>query len=188
MPEHPYEPDQPADEPVFAETQYLHQNAIVRYLVPISAVFSVGIAVVVMAAQGAPTTSLAIAIAVGLGVPVLLGMLPQRTVVTERELRVRSIVGWGRRVPTADVLAVLAVRYNPLTDCGGWGLRTSRTYGLVFNVSGDRGVHVRYAWKGAEKSMLIGSRRADELARAIALAADLPADAPGHGDAPLVPA
>ncbi|MFI4917448.1 MAG: hypothetical protein ACIAS6_13200 [Phycisphaerales bacterium JB060] len=181
-------PPQPPDKPVYTETQYLHQNAIVRYLVPISAITSSGLAVVVMGAKGAPATSIAVAVAVGLGLPLLLGMLPQRTVVTERELRVRSIVGWGRRVPIDAIGGAQAVRYNPLADCGGWGLRMSKKHGLVLNVSGDRGVHVRYAWKGAEKSMLIGSRRSEELARAIALAADLPADAPGHGDAPFVPA
>lgn len=178
----------PPDQPVYTETQRLHENAIVRYLVPTSAIVSAGLAVVVMGAKGAPATSIAVAVAVGLGVPLVLALLPQRTVVTPDELRVRSVVGWGRRVPIDAIDGARAVRYNPLTDCGGWGLRMSRKHGLVFNVSGDRGVQVTYTDDGQARSMLIGSRRSEALARAIAQAADLPADAPGHGDAPMVPA
>lgn len=181
-------PNQPPDKPIYTETQRLHENAIVRYLVPISAITSSGLAIVVMGAKGAPATSIAVAAAVGLGLPLVLGMLPQRTVVTPDELRVRSVVGWGRRVPIDAIDGAKAVRYNPLVDCGGWGLRMSRKHGLVLNVSGDRGVRVTYTDDGQARSMLIGSRRSEALARAIAQAADLPADAPGHGDAPFVPA
>lgn len=177
-----------ADEAIFDETQRLHENMIVRVVVPVSslvAVFAVG---TVMVSQGAWAPGLAWLLGVGFGVPLLLAVLPQRTVVTAGELRVRSLVGWGVKVPAGDIVSARAVRYNPIGDCGGWGLRKSKKHGTVLNVSGDRGVHVLYVAGGkagvTEKSMLIGSRRSEELAQALRVAAGLADDTPEHGLAP----
>jgi hypothetical protein len=171
-----------ADEAIFDETQRLHQNMVVRVVMPLSLLFSVGLAVLVLARQGAGAGGIAATIAVGVVVPLALAMLAQRTEVTEQRVRVRSVVGWGLTIPTADVVSAEAIRYNPIGDCGGWGLRRSRKHGLVLNLSGDRGVLVRYAAQGGEKSALIGSRRSDELARAIVLAADVPLEGAEHGE------
>ena len=173
------------DRAIYEETQRLHHNAIVRYVVPISCVFSVALAGTVMLSRGASGVDLVVLLVIGLGVPLLLAMLPMHVSVSEDAVRVRSLFVFSRTIDTADIIEARAVRYNPLTDCGGWGgARPSRKYGVVFNIAGDRGVHVRYDASGTQKSILLGSQRSDELERAILLAADLPDAAPAHGAAP----
>lgn len=54
--------------------------------------------------------------------------------------------------------------YRPIREYGGWGIRFGPR-GRAYNVSGDRGVQLELA-DGSR--VLIGSRRADELAAAIA--------------------
>lgn len=56
-----------------------------------------------------------------------------------------------------------AVRYHPIREYGGWGIRFSKK-GRAYNVSGDRGVQLELS---TGKPFLIGSQKADELADAI---------------------
>lgn len=160
---------------LFDETQRLHENLIVRVAVPASCLTATGIALVVTLAQGSASPwMIGLILALGLGVPLLLAMLPMRTIVGPDALRVRSVVWYAHEIPNSSITSARALRYNPLLDCGGWGLRLSPKYGMVYNVSGDRGVHVTYNTpEGKEKSMLIGSRRDEELATAIRVAAGL---------------
>lgn len=174
-----------AQQAIYIETQRLHHNTAVRLLVPISCVFSLGVAGAVMVSQNAPASSLAWMLAIGLGVPLLVSMLPMRTVVTEDAVVVRSLLVVGRSVQMASVVQAQEVRYDPLADCGGWGgPRPSRKWGVVYNIAGDRGVHVRYTSSRGERSILIGSRRSHELARAIRMAANLPEEEAAHQSAP----
>ena len=58
--------------------------------------------------------------------------------------------------------------YRPIREYGGWGVRKGLFgRGKAFNVSGNRGVQLVFT---DGRRFLIGSRRADELARAIAAA------------------
>lgn len=182
------------DDAIFQETQRLHQNTIVRYLVPVTTLSSVILVVAVMVASGQSAGVLALVVVLGFGLPLLLMQLPMFTTVSEREIRVRALVFFQFVVPIGGVRKAEAIKYNPIGDCGGWGVRISRKFGWVLNISGDRGVHVHYIAGGKDKSMLIGSLRSDELARAIGLAADLPEQGPDrldqdvaeHEDAPPV--
>ncbi len=182
------------DDAIFQETQRLHQNTIVRYLVPVTTLSSVILVVAVMVASGQSAGVLALVVVLGFGLPLLLMQLPMFTTVSEREIRVRALVFFQFVVPIGGVRKAEAIKYNPIGDCGGWGVRISRKFGWVLNISGDRGVHVHYTAGGKDKSMLIGSLRSDELARAIGLAADLPEPGPDrldqvaaeHEDAPPV--
>jgi hypothetical protein len=73
---------------------------------------------------------------------------------------------WRRReIPLAEIRGFEAVTYNPLRDYGGWGIRYGWRGGMAYNVSGRRGVQLELA-DGAR--LLVGSQRAEELARAIA--------------------
>lgn len=182
------------DDAIFQETQRLHQNTIVRYLVPVTTLSSVVLVVAVMVASGQSAGLLALVVALGFGLPLVLMQLPMRTTVTERDIHVRALVFFRFVVPIEGVRNAEAIKYNPIGDCGGWGVRISRKFGWVLNISGDRGVHIHYTAGGKDKSMLIGSLRSDELARAVRLAADLPEsgpdrldqDAAEHGGAPPV--
>lgn len=160
---------------LFEESQRLHENLIVRVALPASCLAAMGIALTVTLAQGkASPWTIGLICVVGLGFPLLFSMMTMRTTVGVDRLRVRSVVWYAREIPNSSITSATALRYNPLLDCGGWGLRLSPKYGMVFNVSGERGVHVTYnAPDGKEKSMLIGSRHDEELAAAIRIAAGL---------------
>ena len=173
------------DQTIYEETQRLHHNTIVRYLVPLSCLFSIGLAMAVLMAQKAPASAIGLTMGLGLGVPLALAWLPMRVVVTERAITVRSLFLFGKTIAMDSIVEARDLRYNPLLDCGGWGAaRPSRKYGIVYNIAGDRGVHIVYDAGNGERSVLIGSRRSDELERAIRVAANLPGVSAIHGAAP----
>jgi hypothetical protein len=71
-----------------------------------------------------------------------------------------------RRIRLQDIAEFEPRTYRPLIDASGWGVHYSFTgKGWAYNVSGDRGVQIKLkngSW------LLIGSQKADELAKAIA--------------------
>jgi hypothetical protein len=86
------------------------------------------------------------------------------TEVRDEELYIKFVLLWrARRVPLGQIRRVAALTYRPLADYGGWGIRRGRR-GMAYNVSGSRGVLLDLS---DGKSVLIGSQRAEELARAI---------------------
>lgn len=54
--------------------------------------------------------------------------------------------------------------YEPIGEFGGWGIRMGGARNWAYNVSGSRGVQLEFE---DGRRLLIGSQRADELARAI---------------------
>lgn len=71
-----------------------------------------------------------------------------------------------KEVPLAQVVGHRALVYRPIRDYGGFGIRYGGG-GKAYNVSGDRGVRIDFA---DGRHLLLGSRRADELAAAISAA------------------
>ena len=69
-----------------------------------------------------------------------------------------------RRVPRARIAGAEPVRYHPLRDYLGWGIKWMPGRGWAFSVQGDRGVRVHLT---SGRSFLLGSRRPDELAAAL---------------------
>lgn len=49
-----------------------------------------------------------------------------------------------KRIPLERMTACEAVRYRPIRDYGGWGIRYSR-HGKAYNLRGDRGVRISFA-------------------------------------------
>ncbi|MBI3117707.1 MAG: hypothetical protein HYZ00_03410 [Candidatus Hydrogenedentes bacterium] len=84
---------------------------------------------------------------------------------------VRLSLGWlfpifWRRLPLGEVSDPEIVRYRPLRDAGGWGLRFGRFGGercQFWNARGDQGV--RFHLNG--KQYLIGTQQPDQLAAAL---------------------
>ncbi|SDM84040.1 hypothetical protein SAMN04487949_2765 [Halogranum gelatinilyticum] len=68
-----------------------------------------------------------------------------------------------KRIPWSDVAAAEAVRYRPLRDYGGWGIRFAKGR-LAYNVRGSEGVRLT---RPGERELLVGSQEPYELARAI---------------------
>lgn len=87
------------------------------------------------------------------------------TEVRDRELYVKFVrlLGSEERIPVAQIRRATAVTYRPGRDYGGWGVRMGQK-GMAYNVSGNRVVELELM---DERRLLIDSRRAEELARAI---------------------
>ena len=174
MPDRPTHPNRlpPADGDVlFHERQPLHQNMIIRVVMPVMAIV-VGVVLLTVGlgpGAGNPATLVLIFLAVGVAFPLLLFMIRLETIVTGERLIVRYRPFPGRDVDAGEIIEATAVRYHPIRDAGGWGWRISPRYHRVFNVSGNRGVHVRRG-PGRRDQFLLGSRRPDELVEAIGLA------------------
>lgn len=68
-----------------------------------------------------------------------------------------------RQVPLDGLRSCTARTYGPIREYGGWGIRVGIGK-RAYNVSGSRGVELVY---GDGKKLLIGSKKADQLAGAI---------------------
>jgi hypothetical protein len=66
-------------------------------------------------------------------------------------------------IPYHKITACEARTYKPLREYGGWGIKYGRS-GWAYNVSGDQGVQLEL---DDGKRVLVGSQRAEDLARAI---------------------
>jgi hypothetical protein len=66
----------------------------------------------------------------------------------------------------AEIVSWDARTYRPILEYGGWGIRYSPFgKGWAYNISGNQGVQLELM---NGKRILIGSQRAEELARTIA--------------------
>jgi len=90
------------------------------------------------------------------------------------------------RIDYTTITQCLAVKYSPLRDYGGWGVRDSRN-GKAYNVSGNLGVRLEFT---SGVPLLIGSLHPIELAAAIkqAMGAATGTGGPRAGGAGILPA
>lgn len=149
----------------FEETQRLGQNRLVRAIMVIEPVF-LGLIFLVLGlgpARSSWPTLLVVWVAIALVMPLLLARLTMRTLVTDDELLVRWSPLCRFRLPLREVETAQPVRYDPIADAGGWGIKRNRKFGRIYNVYGDRGVAIT----ARDTRALIGSQRPDELAQAI---------------------
>jgi hypothetical protein len=80
-------------------------------------------------------------------------------------IRIRFFPLWKKTVPLVDIVHFEARRYRPILEYGGWGIRYSPFgRGWAYNIRGKEGVQLELA---NGQRILIGSQRAEELARAI---------------------
>jgi hypothetical protein len=64
-----------------------------------------------------------------------------------------------RIYPLTEIQHLEVIKYSPIGDYGGWGIRLSRN-GKAFNVRGDYGLKLFFANR---KPLLIGTQKPDEL-------------------------
>jgi hypothetical protein len=103
-------------------------------------------------------------IVMGWLLPGLLLILRLETDVTHSQLRIAMRPIHSRRIAITDIKSATARPYRPLVEYGGWGIRWSPVHGWAYNVSGKVGVQLELT---DGRKVLVGSQRADELARAI---------------------
>ncbi len=97
------------------------------------------------------------------GAPWLLYAVRLVAEVRDEGLYVRFFPFRGRTIAFDRIRHCEARTYRPILEYGGWGIRWGLR-GKAYNVSGNRGVQLDISGEGR---LLIGSQRADELARAI---------------------
>lgn len=112
--------------------------------------------------------SFSLGVTLGIAIPgtFIVGVLKMTTEVHPGDVRVWF--GWiptyRRIINLSGVSAVEVVRYRPIRDCGGWGIRRGRGYDRVFSARGDQGVCLTFT-DGSK--ILIGSQKPEPLALAI---------------------
>lgn len=125
-----------------------------------------------LSAQDSPNTASAVAVIIlGIGVPIAVTILlfaaKLETEVRGDGLYVRFFpfyIGYKEFTPV-DFEECYAREYRPILEYGGWGIRYSFSKrGWAYNMSGNKGVQL--VFKNG-KRLLIGSQKADELAKAI---------------------
>jgi hypothetical protein len=84
--------------------------------------------------------------------------------VTDSDITVRMVPLLNRSIALADVVKCELVDYNSIKEYGGWGIRWAPGKGWAYIVSGHEGVKLELS-RG--KKVMIGTQRAEELARAI---------------------
>ncbi len=84
--------------------------------------------------------------------------------VTRGRLRVKFFPFVNQTIPLDRVARWEARVYHPVREYGGWGIRWGGKRGWAYSVSGNLGVQLEFQ---DGKRLLIGSRRADDLVRAL---------------------
>ncbi len=104
-----------------------------------------------------------VGILVMIGVGVLLYSMKLTVRLDAEGLHIRFLPLVKRTIPLDQIARCEARTYRPILEYGGWGIRCGWK-GMAYNVSGNQGVQLVLA---SGKRILIGSQRAEELARAI---------------------
>lgn len=106
-------------------------------------------------------------VAIGIGLPWLLYSMHLTVWVSEEYVHIRYFPFIRKRIPLRHIAHAGVRTYHPILEYGGWGIRMSlRGRGWAFNVSGNQGVQLYFK---SGKRLLIGSQKAGELLKAIAL-------------------
>jgi hypothetical protein len=111
----------------------------------------------------------------GIGLPLFFCAMRLIVVVTDDAVEIRYRPLTRRSIPMAEISRVQARTYAPILEYGGWGIRG---WGgrRAYSTSGNRGAEITLT---NGYVVMIGSRRADELADAIAEARSAWAEARG---------
>jgi hypothetical protein len=104
-----------------------------------------------------------VVILIAIGLPTLFYLMKLVTIVRTDGLFIRYVPFVNRKIEFDNITRCEALTYRPIRDYGGWGIRGGKK-GRAYNISGNRGVQVELS---TGERLLIGSQRANELARAI---------------------
>lgn len=149
--------------PGFREIQHFRTNALALVAVAAVVCAVAGAGVAALTGAGPGTAAVMLVVLGGVGFLLLFGQLG--TEVRADGLYVRMFPLMRERcLHWHEIRSVEPRTYRPLLEYGGWGLRCGRGGSRAYNVRGNRGVQLELT---SGERLLIGSQRADELARAI---------------------
>ncbi|KQC14572.1 MAG: hypothetical protein APR63_13935 [Desulfuromonas sp. SDB] len=64
-----------------------------------------------------------------------------------------------RSIELDKIINYQNIKYNPIIDCGGWGIKYGK-YGITYNVKGNKAIFLVLK---SGKKILIGSQKADQF-------------------------
>ncbi|PIY10443.1 MAG: hypothetical protein COZ18_06000 [Flexibacter sp. CG_4_10_14_3_um_filter_32_15] len=142
--------------PVFEEEQRAYKNKAILFVC-----FVVSLLTLASLMQGKLNTTNLVASFSSLGVLLLLTvLLTLKIKVFSDSIRVRMFpFVINKTIKKEDILKAEDVKYNPLLDWGGWGIRFNFK-GIAYNMYGNRGVKLtmkngRIILLGSQKSHLL---------------------------------
>lgn len=103
-------------------------------------------------------------ISLGVGILYLFYILRLEVEVRDDALYIRFYPLTSKTINFPEIASCEARTYRPIKEYGGWGIRYGWKRGKAYNVSGNRGVQLKFL---NGKKLLIGSQRPEELAQAI---------------------
>jgi hypothetical protein len=150
--------------PLFHEEQHLRGNRAVYVVAGALGLAAIVLAGTMLLIRVVIWPAIGIVALVAVVVVALMLTSSMTTVVDAAGVHVRYFPYLRKTFALADIVSWQARTYDPM-EYGGWGVRGfPDRYGWAYNVRGTRGVEI--AFRNGHRLML-GSQRADELARAI---------------------
>lgn len=116
--------------------------------------------------RGQALVGIGIGIVVEIAVAALMYVMKLSVLLDTEYLHIRFFPLVTRTIPLDQIVRWEARTYRPILEYGGWGIRCGWK-GMAYNVSGNQGMQLELS---NGKRILIGSQRAEELARAIGTA------------------
>ena len=96
-----------------------------------------------------------------LSVIILFVVLRMTTVVTKENIQLTYFPFVNKTINLADIETMKVINYGFV---GGWGIRFWTQYGTVYNVRGNKGLHIKFK---NGKQLVIGTQKPQELEKVV---------------------
>lgn len=93
---------------------------------------------------------------------ILFAVLRMKTVVTKENIRITQYPFVWKTINLSDIDTMKVINYGFV---GGWGIRFWTKYGTVYNVRGNKGLHIKLK---NGKQLVIGTQKPQELEKVVA--------------------
>jgi len=94
---------------------------------------------------------------------ILFAVLRMKTVVTEENIQLTQYPFVWKTIHLSDINTMKVINYGFV---GGWGIRLWTKYGTVYNVRGNKGLHIKLK---NGKQFVIGTQKPQELEKVVEL-------------------
>lgn len=94
---------------------------------------------------------------------ILFAVLRMKTTITQQNIQLTYFPFVWKTINLADIEAMKVINYGFV---GGWGIRLWTSYGTVYNVRGNKGLHIKLK---NGKQLVIGTQKPQELENLVEL-------------------
>lgn len=84
-----------------------------------------------------------------------------KTIITQQNIQLTYFPFIGKKINISDIDTMKVINYGFV---GGWGIRFWTSYGTVYNVRGNKGLHIKLK---NGKQLVIGTQKPQELEKVI---------------------